>query len=394
MSVIVFIPLRGGSKSIKNKNLLNINGKPLLQYVIDSSVNSGVVDRIIVATDSDEIEEVILSLNYSIIQIYRRLELNARDTSTTESVVLEFFDSIHCDLIDSDILLLLQATSPQCKSDDIAGALDYFSSNNFDSVLSAVKFNRFFWDSSGKALNYNYRNRPRRQDILMNYFVENGAIYISKVGNFKEHQNRLNGNIGIFEMSEDSLIELDEIKDINLIENVLRLRNVNQFKSKIACNIKLFLSDIDGTLTDSGMYYDKCGESLKKFNTRDGHAFKLFKEKNILTGVVTSEISLITKSRFVQKLDLDYVMEGVSGVDKLLAVQNLCCQIGISMDEVAYIGDDLNCIELLKSVGLKSCPSDAHRLVKDIPGIVITKFGGGGGCVREFAEYILEIDSL
>ena len=133
--------------------------------------------------------------------------------------------------------------------------------------------------------------------------------------------------------------------------------------------IKLFLSDIDGTLTDGGMYYNGDGEFLKKFNTRDGHGFSLLKKNKILTGVVTSENSIINERRFKDKLHLDFVL------------QNIC--------EVAYIGDDVNCLNLLTKVGVGACPSDSNSKIIDIPNIIKLKNKGGFGCVREFIEIIL-----
>lgn len=154
--------------------------------------------------------------------------------------------------------------------------------------------------------------------------------------------------------------------------------------------VKLFLSDIDGTLTDGGMYYGLNGECLKRFNTRDGHGFGMLKDLGIYTGVVTSEVSKITQARFVKKLDLNYVGEGLSGFKKLEFVNKLVKEIGISLDNVAYIGDDVNCLQILSAVGYKACPVDAHKLVCSLPQIEIMKKPGGKGCVREFIDQLLD----
>jgi YrbI family 3-deoxy-D-manno-octulosonate 8-phosphate phosphatase len=391
MSIIVFIPVRGGSKSIPNKNILKIFGKPLVQYSIEACIYSELVDRVIVASDSDDILNTVNSLNLPKLETYRRLSINAQDTSSTESVVLEYFNSKDFDLLDSDTFILMQATTPQCRTRDIDGALALFSTNRYDSILSGVKFERFIWDSSGKALNYDYNSRPRRQDILTNYYIENGAFYISFISDFKLNGNRLNGNIGIYEMDSDSLIELDEPQDIPLIEKIISQRMSEYFFD--VNNIKLVLSDIDGTLTDSGMYYTESGEAMKKFNTRDGHGFKILKDNDILCGVITSEVSLITRSRFLEKLKLDFIVEGVSGLDKLIAVQKICHDNGFSLNNVAYIGDDVNCRDLLNAVGVKFCPNDAHKIIKDIRQIVIAKNNGGNGCFRELVDFIIDNNS-
>jgi len=152
--------------------------------------------------------------------------------------------------------------------------------------------------------------------------------------------------------------------------------------------VKLLLTDVDGVLTDSGMYYSEAGDELKKFNTHDGMGLQLIREKGIKTGIVTSENTKLVERRF-QKLKLDYLYQGKREGGKLATVKELCAKEGITLDEVAYIGDDVNCFELLSSVGLAACPSDALDAIKNIPGIVQMKKKGGEGCVREFVEMIL-----
>ena len=152
--------------------------------------------------------------------------------------------------------------------------------------------------------------------------------------------------------------------------------------------VKLLLTDVDGVLTDSGMYYSEAGDELKKFNTHDGMGLQLIREKGIKTGIVTSENTKLVERRF-QKLKLDYLYQGKREGGKLATVKELCAKEGITLDEVAYIGDDVNCFELLSSVGLAACPSDALDAIKNIPGIVKMKKKGGEGCVREFVEMIL-----
>jgi len=154
--------------------------------------------------------------------------------------------------------------------------------------------------------------------------------------------------------------------------------------------IKLFLSDIDGTLTDGGMYYNSDGEFLKKFNTRDGHGFSLLKKNKVLTGVVTSENSVINEKRFKDKLNLDYVLQDKMGEGKLEAVKEIISKLNININEVAYVGDDVNCLNLLKKVGVCACPSDSNPEVINTPNIIKLKNKGGFGCVREFIEIILD----
>lgn len=146
--------------------------------------------------------------------------------------------------------------------------------------------------------------------------------------------------------------------------------------------IKLVLTDIDGVWTDAGMYYDQTGNELKKFNTYDSAGVLWCKMLNIPVGIITGETTEIVKRR-ADKLKVDYLLQGAS--DKLTLVQNLCKELDITFENVAYIGDDLNDMKLLKAVGLSACPASAPEYVKALCHHTLTK-KGGEGVFREFVE--------
>ncbi|MBP9213556.1 MAG: HAD hydrolase family protein [Chitinophagaceae bacterium] len=153
-------------------------------------------------------------------------------------------------------------------------------------------------------------------------------------------------------------------------------------------NIKLFLSDVDGVMTDAGMYYTESGDEFKKFNTHDGMAFQLLREAGIKTGIITTENTKIVERR-AAKLKVDYLYQGKGFGNKLQAAKEICEKENITLQEVAYIGDDINCIELLQSVGIAACPNNAVKSVKQIKGIIHLEKSGGDGAVREFVEMLL-----
>ncbi len=149
--------------------------------------------------------------------------------------------------------------------------------------------------------------------------------------------------------------------------------------------IKLFLTDVDGVLTDAGMYYTESGDEFKKFNTHDGMGFNLLREAGIKTGIITTETTKIVERR-AAKLKVDYVYQGAGFAGKLMAAKEICEKENITLAEVAYIGDDINCIELLSNVGIAACPSNATKSVRAIPNIILLLKAGGDGAVREFIE--------
>lgn len=380
--VIAFIPVRGGSKSIPLKNIKSFCGKPLVCWNIEALENCPKVDEIIVATDSDKIEDVVTSRSYKKTKVYRRSAESACDTASTESAMLEY---IHYAQLPADgVFMLVQATSPLTETVHFTEALTMYGKGEYDSILTCVRNYRFFWNEDGTSMNYDYKNRPRRQNFS-GMLMENGAFYINKVENILESGNRLSGHIGIYEMPEYTATEIDEPDDWIVLEKLMRkhVLSKRQEQKKV---IKLFLCDVDGTLTDGGMYYSENGDELKKFNTRDGMGFQLLREADIKTGIITSEDTKIVENR-VKKLKVDFLYQGKRDGGKLAVAKEICEQLGITLDEVAYIGDDVNCVELLEAVGLKACPADACEEVKAIAGIHVMTKKGGEGCVREFLDF-------
>ena len=378
MSVIAFIPARGGSKSILQKNIKVFCGKPLIFWNLQELQKSD-VDEIIVATDSDEIKSIVNAFNFSKVKVYDRIKDNAQDISSTESVMLEY---IKCSNISNeDTFMLVQATSPFTQSIHFNEGLELF--NKHDSVLSCCRSKRFSW-KNGKPLNYDIYNRPRRQDFV-GTFIENGAFYISSVEAIKETKNRISGDIGIYEMPEYTYTEIDELEDWIVAESLMKRFILNNEVIDFS-NIKLFLSDVDGVLTDAGMYYTETGDEFKKFCTYDGMGFQLLQKTGVKVGILTTEDKELNRRRAI-KLGLDFDFHGA--MDKLQIVKDLCINENITLSEVAYIGDDVNCFSLLSNVGIAACPNNAVPKIKAIPNIIQLSKNGGDGVVREFVELFL-----
>lgn len=383
--VIAFIPVRGGSKSIPLKNIKPFCGKPLVCWNIEALEACPEVDEVIVATDSNDIWRTVEQRRYRKTILYKRSAENASDTASTESVMLEYIKSEK--LAVGDIFMLVQATSPLTQSIHFSEALQMYDKGGYDSILTCVRNYRFFWSEEGFSMNYDYMNRPRRQNFK-GMLMENGAFYINMIGNILSNGNRLGGKIGIYEMPDYTSFEIDEPDDWIVMERLMRKYQLSQ-NNENKHPIKLFITDIDGTLTDGGMYYSENGDELKKFNTRDGMGIQMISEAGIKTAIITSENCQLNKRRG-EKLKVDFIRQGRMKGGKVAAAQDMAKELGISMEEIAYIGDDVNCLDLLSIVGLAACPNDACEAVKNIPGIIVMNNKGGEGCVREFCETILK----
>lgn len=153
---------------------------------------------------------------------------------------------------------------------------------------------------------------------------------------------------------------------------------------------KLVLTDIDGVWTDAGMYYDESGNEFKKFNTYDSAGVLFCRELNIPVGIITGENSKAVKRRS-DKLKVDYLYLGAK--NKLKLITELCKDLNITLKDVAYIGDDINDLQLLKKVGFSAVPSTAPEYMKEVVDVILSK-KGGEGVFREFVELILSKNSI
>lgn len=157
-------------------------------------------------------------------------------------------------------------------------------------------------------------------------------------------------------------------------------------KTAVLRNIKLFATDVDGVLTDAGMYYSESGDEWKKFNTRDGMGIKLLQRAGIITAIVTQERTKLMARR-AEKLAIPELHQGV--MDKLSLVRDMSGRYGLTLSQVAYIGDDINDLETLKAVGFSATPADGMPQVAAAVDYICRK-KGGEGAVREIIEMILD----
>jgi len=246
---IVFIPVRGGSKSIPLKNIKILNGKPLVWWTAKAANDAECIDKVVIATDSVEIKDVVHSFKLPKIEVYDREPENASDTASTESVMLEYIQK--SDLKDEDLFFLVQATSPMLKSEHIDGMYDAFLKSGAESMFTGVREKQFHWcatqgysaplagtdlpplrgkcpqDKGGYCkmsnlvpVNYDYRNRPRRQDFE-GLIAENGACYINSVGNIKRDKCRLSETIAAYELPSYTAYEIDEEADWIIVETLM-----------------------------------------------------------------------------------------------------------------------------------------------------------------------------
>lgn len=217
--MIALVPLRGGSKSIPGKNIKLLAGKPLCAWALEAAHEAGIFRRIVVSTDSEEIATVVTSLGLPVEVIMRPAEL-ATDTASTESVMLHLAENM-----EFETLVTIQATSPLVLSKDFLNAWEQFRRDDLDSLLTGVLVKHFFWTREGIPLNYDPQHRPRRQDFEGS-IMENGAFYFTRRDILLTTGCRLGGKIGVYEMDDDTAVEIDEPSDWQVVERLLHDRIV------------------------------------------------------------------------------------------------------------------------------------------------------------------------
>lgn len=222
MEIISIIPARGGSKGIPLKNLKLLNGKHLLDYSVEASLKSKLINRTIVSTDNYKIFRRAERLGADVIQRPKQL---ATDSASIESVIMHCLDYLRRkgDYI-PDIIVLLQNTSPLRTVKHIDEVIEIFLKSKYDSMLSGYNSHHFLWkikNEKAVPINYNPKKRPNRQQVN-NQFVENGAIYITKYRAFKKNKCRISGKIGMYEMPEEMSIDIDTKLDLLKANQIMK----------------------------------------------------------------------------------------------------------------------------------------------------------------------------
>lgn len=385
IKTVAFIPVRGGSKSIPQKNIKELCGKPLVYWTAKAACKASLIDKVYVATDSSDIRDTINGFCekekevFSKLVVINRSEENASDTASTESAMLEFAENYFFENV-----VLVQATSPLLQGEDLDGGIKLFNEPGTDSVLSVVLQKRFVWKINNDVVlpvNYDIFKRPRRQEFD-GFLMENGAFYITSREALLKTMNRISGNIRAYIMPDDTALEIDEPTDFVILEQLLKKRVAEKGRSDTG-NIKMVVTDCDGCLTDGGMYYSEKGDELKKFNTKDGAAISSIKKEGLIVGIITGENRELNIRR-AEKLNMDFVRQGIT--DKASTLRNICEEYKITLDEVLYVGDDLNDLEAIKIAGYSACPADASESIVQCVDYV-AKRNGGCGAVREIIEH-------
>ena len=220
-SVVAVIPARGGSKGIPRKNIRLLAGKPLIGHTIEQAMQSNCVTETVVSTDDDEIASVSEAAGATVVR--RPADISGDQASSESALIHAIRSLLQQGRPLPDLTVFLQCTSPVRRPGDIDAAVVTLLQKGADSLLSVSPSHRFLWTDEGgeaRSINYDFRNRPRRQDMAPQY-VENGSIYVFRTQALLDSGNRLSGKVALYPMDEEAAVDIDSMLDMKLAELIL-----------------------------------------------------------------------------------------------------------------------------------------------------------------------------
>lgn len=384
--VLAIIPARGGSKGIPRKNVRPLGGIPLIAHTIRQAVATPSITRIVVSTDDAEIGAVAREHGAEV--VWRPAELSG-DTASSESALLHVMETLReREGYAPSLVVFLQATSPLRRADDIERAVETVRREKADSLFSACRVEGFVWRRTrGKddlaSFSYDHHRRPRRQDAPED-LIENGSIYVFRPNVLLEQKNRLGGRIAVHLMSPLDSFQIDEPEDLEVMERLLATRGHSGADERLA-NVKLLVLDFDGVLTDNRVWVDQDGRESVACNRSDGWGIARLREAGVQLLVLSTEQNPVVAAR-CRKLKVECI-QGCD--DKRTRLEQLLEERGLSASQVAYVGNDVNDLACMESVGVAIAVADAESAVRAIASLVTAR-RGGHGAVREVCDWILE----
>lgn len=381
MSTLI-IPARGGSKGIPRKNLAKVHGISLVERAILTAKRSE-ASTIILSTDDEEITKI--GLRHSVL-IHKRSLSTASDSASTESVISEVIGDFKLEEAGEVTVGFIQPTSPFLGHLTINKCIELANQGNTGFTATESHYFRWKregekWIPTGHPINY----RPRRQDLDFE-IVESGGCFFFPISDFQKMPYRFCANPVPVIISFFEGLDIDSQEDLNLANSF------SQSISKIDPRLlnlslpRLLVTDFDGCLTNDRVTVDENGIESIQANRKDGLAAKRIQEMGIRILILSSEENPVVTHRAV-KMGVNVIQ---SSKNKLNSLLDYLGQENLTLQDVWFVGNDLNDFEVLKAVKFSLCPSDAVDQILENSSFILSK-SGGEGLLAEISTYIQTI---
>lgn len=376
---VAIIPARGGSKQIPRKNLQRVGGVPLVERAVRAAASADGIHLVVVSTDDAEIAAVSRAAGAHVV---RRPSDISGDTATSESAILHALDELEAQGERYDIVAFLQATSPFIPSEILADAVAEVHADRADSVFSAHQTFGFLWrrdaDGAAEAINHDAAHRPRRQDREPHH-LETGAFYVFRADGFRESRHRFFGRTRIAEVPEWTAIEIDDDQQLRVARALAALR-----EAPGPIPVRAVVTDFDGVHTDDTAMIDADGGERVRVSREDGMGVALLRRAGVPMLILSTEVNAVVRAR-ADKLRVP-VLHGID--DKETALREWAREHDVPLADIAYLGNDVNDLAVMRIVGWPVAVADAHPLVLEAARVVLRR-RGGDGAVRELIERVL-----
>jgi YrbI family 3-deoxy-D-manno-octulosonate 8-phosphate phosphatase len=375
-AVYAVIPARGGSKGVPRKNLRLVGGESLIARAVRAVASVPTVDVVYVSTDDAEIADAAMGAGARVID--RPADL-AGDLASSE-VALQHALVQLASL--PEVTVFVQATSPFIDGGALERAIDLVRDETCEVAFSVTRSDVHLWrdgEEGPEGVNHDSRRRQRRQDRAPEY-AETGAFYVMRTKGFLEHGHRFFGRLQMVEVDPRGALEIDTEHDLVLAE----LTNASQ-DSGSPIPAKAVVTDFDGVHTDDRASVDEFGIESVTVSRSDGMGVAMLRRARVPLLILSTETNPVVASR-AAKLGVDFI----SGCDdKLAALTRWAAERGVAMADIAYLGNDVNDVECLRSVGWPVAVAGARPEARSASRIVLRR-RGGEGAVRELADRVLE----
>lgn len=375
MNIVAIIPARGGSKGIPGKNTRPLGGVPLVVRSVNAAKACELITRVVVSTDAPEIADLSRKAGADVVE--RPLDISG-DMASSEAAILHALEHLRtAEAYVPDIIVFLQCTSPLTTGADITGTLQAMFDQQADTALAVAPFHYFLWETTqeGAAVGINHDKSIRllRQQRTPQY-RETGSVYVMKAEGFLKYRHRFFGKTALHVLPESSCWEIDEPVDLTIAAELLRHNTHNDIAASLPKNPSAIIFDFDGVFTDNRVYVGQSGDEYVLCDRSDGLGIGNLKKTGIPMLVLSTEQNPVVSAR-CQKLDLE-CLQGAQNKQEELVRWAASRQIDLS--NAIYVGNDINDIGCLRTVGYPVVVQDCHPSVLTYAKVILNAVGGAG----------------